>query len=397
MGHDDNAQWIASLHFPSQAAKVLLHDRYWNVGCLRQYLRAAAEYCTREPSDGRHVSQVGLQLAQLLPACRRRHQLLIRALALHAWTHQACAAYAEALGLYRTAFQLTEHGDPEPAVAADLLRRYASFLRCRGQGGHDLEQARQAADRAVALLQDPPAESSSADWGLDLGRALTERALVGHLLQQDESVVADLGMALESLDPRRHEREVSSCLDLLAELADRSSTLDHLHRIARQIALYRDRIGEPVVGASSAASVRLAARVLSLDAELFRRMGALQRAERSLRRARRLLRKLPGTCDHDAAFLHVSLDLAELLAREERHSELLRLSSDTLSRVADGGFSLTRYRWRKALASGRLDLAELERIRLALGEEQRPTAASAQADRATKDEVVPERPTAVGE
>lgn len=159
--------------------------------------------------------------------------------------------------------------------------------------------------------------------------------------------------------------EVTACLDGLARIADSTHALDRLHRVARRVAQLRDTVELHRLTPGSA-DAQLAARILHLEGRLSQRMGALRRAERSLRHARRLLR---GQAD-EVQLLAVSLDLARLLEGEDRQAELHRLSADTLEHLSDrGGLSLTRYRWRRALASGRLDAAELGRIRQAFQEE----------------------------
>lgn len=365
MDRDSQAtQWIAGLHFPSQAAKVLVQEKFWTPECLARYLGAAAEFAARQPKEGREVVQVGVQLAQLVPRCERQHQLLIHSLALLAWTHQSCGAGAQGEGIYRNALELASHAPLDPRVSGDLLRRYASLRRLRG----DMEGALQAADQAVELLRAPQAFSPphDFDWQLELGRALTERARVLWTMRLPDEAVAEIGLALEAFDPFRHDLDVAACLQILGRIADSTRALDRLHRVARRVALLRDAVELHHLTPGSAVA-QLAAGILHLDGRLFQRMGALQRAERSLRHARRLLRGQSG----DTQLIAVSLDLARLLVGEDRQTELRRLSADTLEHLADrGGLSLTRYRWRRALASGRLDAAELRRIRQAFQEER---------------------------
>ena len=398
------ADRIAGLHFPTQAPKVLAQEQFWTAECLARFLGAASEFAEREPQQGREVAQVGVQLAQLVPPSNAQRQQLIRALALLAWTHQTCGAAAQGEGIYRTAVELAAHAPLDPPISADLLRRFASLLRGRGQ----LDSALEAATQAVRLLQAPQDVVSSSsrsvdpagfepDWALELGKALIERSLAILALQQPDEAVAEIGLALEALDPFRHERELSTCLHLLARIAGGTRALDRLHRVARRVAVLRDEVETHHLRPGSP-TARLAARILRLDGRLFHRMGALQRAERSLRHARRLLR------DHtdDGELLAVSLDLARLLAAEDRQPELRRLSSDTLEQVADrGGLSLTRYRWRRALASGRLDADEIDRIRKAFAEERDaipvPRVEPAPQTAATPESEAPLRPVAVGQ
>ena len=401
---DRAADRIASLHFPTQAPKVLAQEQFWTSECLARYLGTASKFAEREPHQAREVAQIGVQLAQLVPPSSAQRQQLIRSLALLAWTHQTCGAPAQGEGIYRTAFELAAHAPLDPQISGDLLRRFASLLRGRGQ----FDSALEAATQAVTLLQASqeahslPADSSGCghDWRLELGKALTERALVLLALQRLDDAVAEIGLALEALDPFRHEHEISACLELLARIAGGTRTLDRLHRVARRVAALREEVETHHLRPGTA-TARLAAKILRLDGRLFHRMGALQRAERSLRHARRLLR------DHtdDGELLAVSLDLARLLAAEDRQPELRRLSSDTLEQVADrGGLSLTRYRWRRALASGRLDAEEIDRIRNAFDEErdalhvriveEPPAPASAQPPSDTEARL---RPVAVGQ
>lgn len=372
MNSDARAEdWIAGLHFPSQAPKVLAQEKFWTVECLDRFLSTASEFADRDPKQGREVAQIGVQLAQIVPASTRQRQQLVRALALLAWTHQACGAAAQGEGIYRTAFELAAHAPLDPQVTADLLRRFASLLRHRG----NLDEALKATDQAMALIRNPTdtdgvnsnaTRRAPLDWPRELGRTLVERALVLLAMQRIDDAVVEIGLALEALDPFRHDREITACLDLLTQIADGTRALDRLHRVARRVALLREVVETHNLRPGSA-SAALAARVLRLDGRLFQRMGALQRAERSLRHARRLLR---GHAD-DGDLLAVSLDLATVLASEDRQAELRQLSADTLEQVADrGGLSLTRYRWRRALASGRLDSSEVRRIRQAFAEER---------------------------
>lgn len=363
---------VETLHLPSRAAKVLALERYWTPGCTARYLRRADELVERqihadaEPSDPDgtlEVARIGTRLAQLLPSSPERRQLLVRSLAILASAQHARGLRLEARASVRSALEIAARTRIDPCILGDLQRRHSVLLAAFGR--HD--DALAAADQAVRLVEAEAPACRQMDWSHCLGRVLLDRGRLRLRLHRAAEALDDAGLALEALDPARHGAEVERCLDLLSLLLESSGRPELLHGLGRRLGALRERIdrGGPALRP-------LSARVHRLEGRLFLRTGSKSRAERSLRHARREVRSL----GRRRGLLVVSLELARLLARDERREELRRLSRDTLGHFEGEGLggaqvaeSLAIRRWRRALAADHLDLEVLGQIAAALDEE----------------------------
>ena len=295
--------------FDRQRVLVTTSSRYRSWAFCELLLDAVREWGFQDPARARELSQLGVEVAARLdPAAygeARVNDLGARAWAGLGNAQRIRSEFQEAEESFLKAERLLKKGTGDPIEKAEVLLLKSSL---RGNQQR-LPEAFRLLDRALAIgrrIEDPQL----------CGRALVMRGFLFGVANDPEAAIASLREGIRKLDPAADPRLLVAAQHNLVLFLSESGRNDEAMRLLHSARPLYHQVGDRMS----------LLRLRWLEGKIALSLGRFTAAEEILRGVRQEL--IERDLGFDAALL--SLDLANLYARQGRSAEMRRLAAEML-------------------------------------------------------------------
>jgi tetratricopeptide (TPR) repeat protein len=324
-----------------QRVLVITSSRYRTWAFCELLLEAAREWGFREPVQALDLAQLGVEAAARLDPTEygqaRANDLAARAWGVLANAQRIRSDFSEAEESFFKAERLLKQGTGDPLEKAQILL-FKSSLR---GSQHRLAEAFRLLDRAIAIAR-------KCDDSQLQSKALIMRGFLFGIANDLEAAIESLRAGVRGLEPASDPRLLVAAQHNLILFLSESGRNDEAMRLLESSRPLYHEVGDQMS----------LLRLRWMEGKIASSLGRFAEAEQILRDVRREL--IERDLGFDAALL--SLDLANLYARQGRSAEMRRLAAEMLP------IFKSRDIHREAIAALFLfqKAAEMERVTLGL-------------------------------